>query len=78
MIAWVLRFIPSKAMLWAGLAAAGAVLIALVRKDARDDLRRENEIEDLENAQDIRRRVSDSRADPERLRELDDAGWRDG
>lgn len=67
----------SKAALWAGLAIVGAVLVALIRKDARDDLRRENKIEDLENAQDIRRRVSDSRTDPERLRQFDDAGYRD-
>lgn len=73
---WLLRFIPSKAALWAGLAAVGGFLVFWLRKDARDDLRKENQIEDLENAAEINRRVSDGRADPERLREFDDAGYR--
>lgn len=59
--------------------AAGSALVALIgvilyskgRKSAKDDAR----LDDYENAEDIRRRVSSDRAD--KLRKLDGAGWRD-
>lgn len=46
-------------------------LYAKGRSDAKSDLKDD----DYENAEDIRRRVSVDRAD--KLRKLDDAGWRD-
>ena len=49
----------------------GAFLYRKGGKDKEKDL----EIDDYENAEDIRRRVSRDRAD--RVRELDGAGWRD-
>jgi hypothetical protein len=45
-----------------------------IRKDAVDDDRKDAKIEDLENAEAIRRRANTA---DERLRKFDDAGWRD-
>jgi hypothetical protein len=45
-----------------------------IRKSAVDDDRKAAKIEDLKNAEDIRRRADTA---DERLREFDDAGWRD-
>jgi hypothetical protein len=45
-----------------------------IRKDAVDDDRKDANIRDLKNAEDIRRRADTA---DERLREFDDAGWRD-
>ncbi len=77
MLAALARLIPSRAALWAALAALGAVIMALIRRDARRDERRAAQLKDFEHAEDIDARVSDSRADPERLRKYDGAGWRD-
>jgi hypothetical protein len=59
--------------------AAAAVLLLLgaifaIRKDAVNDARKDDKIDDMENAQDIRRRADTA---DKRLREHDDAGWRD-
>lgn len=48
---------------------------ALLYRKGRQDVKRDLQNDDYENAEDIRRRVSHDRAD--RLRQLDDAGWRD-
>lgn len=62
---------------WIYAAAFGAIsLFGLIayrsgRKDAISDIKEG----DYENAEDIRRRVSADRDD--RVRQLDDAGWRD-
>lgn len=53
------------------IAAAGLFLYRSGAKNAKQDMMED----DFENAQDIRRRVSVDRAD--KLRKLDDAGWRD-
>lgn len=65
---------------WIGKAAAMALAalaaIALIRRDAKQDARREDKLKDHEHADEIADRVS--RADtPERLRKYDGAGWRD-
>jgi len=73
----MLRFIPSKAAIWAALSAIAVVLLAWLRMDARRDQRRDAELKDYEHAEGIEARVSDSRADPERLRPFEDAGYRD-
>lgn len=67
------------ALLWAAavLAAVAALLgwgQSKKRQGAAEE-RAEAQTEDFENAQDIRRRVSDQR--DERVRTLDDAGYRD-
>ena len=51
----MLRFIPSKAALWAALSAAAALLLAWLRLDARRDARRDAEIKDYEHAETYRR-----------------------
>lgn len=53
------------------LSIVGVVLYRKGHKDADN----ENQLDDFEHAEDIRRRVSVDRAD--RVRKLDDAGWRD-
>ena len=58
---------------------AAAVLLFVgaifaIRRDAVNDDRKDAKIEDMENAQDIRRRADTA---DKRLREFDDAGWRD-
>lgn len=73
----MLRFLPSKAAIWAALSALAALFVAWLRIDARRDQRRDAEIKDYEHAEDIEARVSDNRADPERLRPFEDAGFRD-
>ena len=70
-------FNSAKLMFWGALAAAGALFIAHQRRDAVKDERVESKIEDLENANEILERVNDSHADPERLREFDNSGFRD-
>jgi hypothetical protein len=54
-----------------------ALLLAWLRLDARRDARRDVEIEDYEHAEDIENRVSADRADPDRLRPFEGAGYRD-
>jgi hypothetical protein len=73
----MLRFIPSKAALWAALSAAAALLLAWLRLDARRDARRDAEIKDYEHAENIEDRVSADRVDPDRLRPFEGAGYRD-
>ena len=75
MMLW--RLIPSKAALWAALSALGVLLLAWLRMDAKRDQRRDAQLKDYEHAEDIENRVSDSRADPDRLRPFEGAGWRD-
>jgi hypothetical protein len=53
-----------------------AAAIFAIRKDAVSDARKDDQIDDMENAQDIRRRAGGAATD-ERLRKYDDAGWRD-
>ena len=75
MMLW--RLIPSKAALWAVLAALGAAFIAWLRIDARRDERRNAQLKDYEHADDIENRVSVDRADPDRLQPFEGSGWRD-
>ena len=49
-------------------------LVFAIRRDAVKDDRKDAKIEDLENAENIRRRADTV---DKRLREFDDAGWRD-
>jgi hypothetical protein len=68
--------------LMAKLYGGAAVILALIagifalRRDAVKDDRKDAHIEDMENAQDIRRRADNATSD-KRLRKYDDAGWRD-
>ena len=75
MMLW--RLIPSKAAIYAVLAALGAALMAWLRHDARRDQRRDAQIEDYKHAEDIADAVTRNRVDPERLRKYEDAGYRD-
>jgi hypothetical protein len=59
--------------------AAGAILALVaaffaIKSSGARGARKDAHIEDLENAEDIRRRADTA---DERLREHDDAGWRD-
>jgi hypothetical protein len=67
---WLMAKIYGGAAIVLGLVAA----YFAIRKDAVDDDRKDAKIEDMENAQDIRRRANTA---DKRLREFDDAGWRD-
>lgn len=73
----VMRFLPSKVAIYAALSAILVAGLSWLRRDARRDLRRDAEIEDFENAEDIIGRVSRDRADPERVRRYEGSGWRD-
>lgn len=57
----------------------GAMLLAMgaamLYRKGRQDVKKDLQNDDYENAEDIRRRVSVDRAD--RMRKLDGAGWRD-
>ena len=71
------RFLPSKAAIYAFVAAVVAGLMAFLRFDAKRDQNQKNELEDYEHAENISASVSDSRANPDRLHKYDDAGYRD-
>ena len=73
----MLRFLPSKAQIWAVLSAIAAVFLAWLRMDARRDQRGDAQIKDYEHAEDIEDAVTRNRADPEQLRKYEDAGYRD-
>ena len=75
MMLW--RLIPSKTAIYALLTALGAALMAWHRRDARGDQRRDAQIKDFEHAEDIADAVTRNRADPERLRSFENAGYRD-
>jgi hypothetical protein len=64
------------AKIYGGVAAVLLFVAAFfaIRRDAVNDDRKDATIEDMENAQDIRRRANTA---DKRLREYDDAGWRD-
>ena len=64
-----------KAWIYGALVALWAAVSAWLYMAGRRNQKRDAELEDYENAEDIRRRVSVDRAD--RVRKLDDAGWRD-
>lgn len=77
----LLALIPSKAKLYAALAIAGAVLLAILKAQwkasaIKDAVAKAKE-KDLEHANEIEDRVEKGLADDERFRRLDDAGWRD-
>lgn len=76
MIGWFLRTTVGR---WLS-GALGAIVAFLVwraheRRDAAEEARRRALEDDYENARDIRNRVERNLAD--RLRQHDDAGWRD-
>ena len=73
----MLHLIPSKAKMWAALSAVAVLFSAWLRYDARRDQRRDAHIKDYEHAEDIEERVSDNRADPDRLRPFEGTGYRD-
>lgn len=75
MISFLWALVPSRARLYGAIAIAAAVLLALVRADAKRDARRDMNEADHEHADEIRRRIR--RDTDKRVRELDDAGWRD-
>ena len=68
---------PSRANIWAALPAVAVLFAAWLRFDARRDQRRDAENKDYKHAEDIEDRVSDNRADPDRLRPFEGAGYRD-
>ena len=67
----------SKTKLYAAAAFVGAVFLALVRADAKRDQRRKSQREDYKHADDIERRVTANRNDPDRLRPYEGSGYRD-
>lgn len=73
----MIRFIPSRATIWAIITGAMALILALARRDARKNQQTKSQIEDYEHAQDISDNVSRSRADPDRLRPFEGHGYRD-
>lgn len=73
----MIRFIPSRAAVFAALAAGFAIVLAWLRRSARRDAIETLEKEDLKNANAITDRVSTARADPDGLRSYGDAGYRD-
>lgn len=56
----ILALVPSKAKLYAGLAAAGAFLLALLRWDAKRDQRKDTEIAALKANEKTRKDVEDA------------------
>jgi hypothetical protein len=73
---WLLSTRIGRALSWASVAALAAFgIYAAGRREGRSAANSDAMEQDYENADDIRRRVSTDRA--KRLRELDDAGWRD-
>lgn len=64
-----------KAWLYGLAFGALALFGVLSYRSGVNDAKRDAEIDDYENAEDIRRRVSTDRAD--KLRKYDDSGWRD-
>lgn len=56
-MSWLLRFIPSRAAIWGVLAAIGGFFILWLRRDAKEDVRKELKEKDWENAKEIRDRV---------------------
>jgi|TARA_B110000908_G_C9969805_1_gene320612 hypothetical protein len=64
------------AKLYGGAAAMLALVAAFfaIKRSAALEARRADKIKDLENAENLRRRASTV---DQRLREYDDAGWRD-
>ena len=78
MLARLISWLTGGAAPWAALAALlAAIAAAWLRRDAARDRDRKAAIEDHNHAQDIEDRVADARADPERLRAFDEAGYRD-
>ena len=73
----MMRFIPTRSAIVALVTAVFAALFAWARHDARQDLKQELKQEDLNHAKDISDRVSDDRADPDRVQPYSDAGYRD-
>ena len=73
----MLHLIPSRAKIWAALSTVVVLFAAWLRFDARRDQRRDAENKDYKHAEDIEDRVSDNRADPDRLRPFEGAGYRD-
>ena len=73
----MMRLIPTRAAIIAALVAIGAMLLGWMRADAKKDAKRELAKEDLDHAKEITDRVSDSRADPDRVQPYEDAGYRD-
>ncbi len=63
-----------KAWIYGAVLAAFAAVAGRLYLKGRSDQKTDTMEDDYENAEDIRRRVSVNRAD--KLRELDDAGWR--
>lgn len=59
------------------MAAMVAAIIALVRRDARQDIKKNTQQKDVENAKDISDRVRADRDDPDRMQHIGDAGYRD-
>jgi hypothetical protein len=67
---WLMAKIYGGAAIVLGIVA----LVFAIRRDAVKDDRKDAKIEDMENAENIRRRADTV---DKRLREFDDAGWRD-
>lgn len=74
---WLIKLMPSSAAIWAALAGAAAASIAWLTRSARNRAVTDLKQMDHDHAEIIEERVSRSRADDERLRPFDGAGWRD-
>lgn len=75
---WISMF--GSGRFWALCLTALAMLSTLIlreRHSARRDLSMKYERDDLKHANEIEKRVSDLRAEPDRLRPFKDAGYRD-
>ncbi len=63
--------------IWAALIAGVAYLITLTRRDARSDAVQDLEKKDQKNAKAISDRVNAGRANPDRVQNYADRGYRD-
>ena len=73
----MLKFLPTRAQIMAGMAALIAALIAFIRHDAKRQAQKDHQLKDYEHADEIDTRVARHRNDPERLRKYEGRGWRD-
>lgn len=74
---WLFDILPSGAAIWAALAGAIAAGGAWIARSARIRAEASAKEKDHEHAEAVEDRVSRDRADPDRLRPFDDAGFRD-
>ena len=75
---WLLGRLPSKAVMWAAIAAMAGGAVAWLRRDAHKDAEQDMKEGDRDNAEEIRERVADGDRDrADGVREYSDRGFRD-